>query len=87
VHVTPTESLTCQQVVELVTAYLERALPAPARARFERHLAECDPCDTYLRQMRQTIRWLRTAVVETIPSETKAGLVAMFRSWKHASRD
>ena len=76
-------SLTCQQVVELVTAYLERALPASARARVERHLAECDPCDTYLRQMRQTIRWLRTTAVETIPSETKAGLIAMFRGWTH----
>jgi anti-sigma factor RsiW len=81
------ESLSCQQVVELVTSYLERALPAPARARFERHLAECTPCETYLRQMRQTIRWLRTTAVETIPSETKAGLAAMFRGWKHGARD
>ena len=81
------EPLTCQQVVELVTAHLERALPPPARARFERHLAECDPCDTYLRQMRQTIRWLRTTVVDPIPADTKAGLVAMFRGWKHGSRD
>ena len=48
--------LSCRELVELVTAYLEGTLPAGARKRFEAHLAECDGCTTYLEQMRTTIR-------------------------------
>ena len=52
--------LTCQQVVELVTDYLEDALGATERARFETHVADCDGCDAYLGQMRTTIALLRS---------------------------
>ena len=45
----------CRELVELVTEYLEDALPAQDRARFEAHLADCEDCNTYLDQMRQTI--------------------------------
>ena len=48
--------LACQEVVELVTAYLEDALDPADRERFEEHLVFCDGCSNYLEQMRITIR-------------------------------
>jgi predicted anti-sigma-YlaC factor YlaD len=47
--------LTCREVVELVTAYLEGALSEPEEVRFEEHLAMCEGCAAYLDQMRRTI--------------------------------
>jgi anti-sigma factor RsiW len=47
--------MTCQELVELVTEYLEGTLPGPDRQRFEEHLAECPHCVAYLEQMRITI--------------------------------
>jgi anti-sigma factor RsiW len=47
--------MSCKELVELVTEYLEGTLSAMDRARFEAHLAGCDDCDVYLQQMRQTI--------------------------------
>ena len=49
------EELSCQELVELVTDYLEGALPGELLARFERHVEECSGCRTYLEQMRMTI--------------------------------
>ena len=60
--------LACQEVVELVTSYLEDALSAEDRERFEEHLVFCDGCDNYLEQMRQTAR-LSGRVEAEIPSE------------------
>lgn len=63
--------LACQELVELVTAYLEGALDEADRARFEAHIAGCDACTTYLEQMRVTI-----ATIGRIPEESLSpGLV------------
>ena len=48
----------CQELVELVTAYLEGYLAPAERTRFEEHLATCSGCRTYLQQMRMTLRAL-----------------------------
>jgi len=42
-------------MVELITDYLEGALPRAQRKRFEAHLAGCEHCSEYLAQMRATI--------------------------------
>lgn len=47
--------LTCEELVKLVTDYLEHVLLAPEVARFEAHLAGCTGCTNYLEQARQTI--------------------------------
>ena len=46
----------CNELVELVTAYLDDALDEKTRARFEAHLTECDGCENYLEQFRATVR-------------------------------
>ena len=49
------DDLPCQELVELVTDYLEGRLPTTHRLRFEAHLAGCRGCRTNPEQMRQTI--------------------------------
>lgn len=74
--------LTCQELVELVTEYLEGTLSPAERARFEEHLAVCPGCQIYLDQMRQTIRTVGKLTEESISSEAKQDLLQLFRDWK-----
>ena len=74
--------LTCKELVELVTAYLEGTLPGRQRRRFEAHLAACDRCTAYLAQMRMTIRVTGTLAVEDVSEEQRTVLLTAFRSWK-----
>ena len=76
--------LTCQEMVELVTDYVEGALPARDRARFERHIAGCPHCTTYLEQMRITIRTLGRLPAESVPPDARDALLGAFREWKDA---
>jgi len=76
--------LTCQELVELVTEYLEGTLPPAERAHFEEHLAVCPGCQIYLDQMRQTIRTVGKLTEESISSEVKQDLLQLFRDWKKA---
>lgn len=72
--------MSCQELVELVTDYLEGALSEEDRARFDEHLAECAGCRAYLAQMRGTLRAVRdTERLEQRPEV--AGLMAAFRDF------
>ena len=82
-----TDDLPCQELVELVTDYLEDRLPATERARFEAHLAICSGCRTYLEQMRQTIRSLGRLSEESIDSDAKSLLLAAFRDWRRGAKE
>jgi anti-sigma factor RsiW len=74
--------LNCQELVELVTDYLEGALPPTECARFEAHLTECDGCTRYLDQMRLTIAAIGRLTEESIEPEARADLLQLFRDWK-----
>jgi RNA polymerase sigma-70 factor (ECF subfamily) len=74
--------LTCQELVELVTEYLEGSLLASERVRFESHVAACPFCTTYVDQMRSTIRALGRLPEETISPEALEQLRAHFRRWR-----
>lgn len=50
------DAMDCNELVELVTAYLDDALDAQTRARFESHLSDCEGCANYLQQFRETVR-------------------------------
>ena len=73
--------LTCAQVVELVTDYLEGGLSEADRARFEAHLSGCDGCTNYLDQIRVTIAVVGRVHEDDLSAEAKAGLLAAFRGW------
>jgi anti-sigma factor (TIGR02949 family) len=75
--------LTCHQVVELVTAYLDDGLSPEDRERFEQHLASCSGCRNYLEQMRRTIE--TTGRVQlALPAELEEKLLEAFRGWRRA---
>jgi anti-sigma factor RsiW len=73
--------LTCHEVIELLTDYLEDALAENARRRVEAHLAACDGCTAYLEQLRETIRLSGMLTEEQIPGEQKQQLLEAFRDW------
>ena len=77
-----TAAISCRELVELVTAYLEGALSLEDRLRFESHIEACDGCTAYLRQIRQTIAVSGHLKEQDIPSEAKAELLQVFRDWK-----
>jgi anti-sigma factor RsiW len=74
--------LTCKELVELVTEYLEGSLPDEVRARMERHLSGCDGCTHYLEQMRQTIRLTGQVREEALSPAQRDDLLRLFRDWK-----
>ena len=74
-------ALTCHEVVELVTDYLEGVLADEARRRVEEHLSGCEGCTRYLAQMRDTIRLTGMLTEEQIPEEQKVALLDAFRGW------
>ena len=76
--------LTCQELVELITDYLEAALPDRERARVEEHLAQCTGCRNYLDQMRRTIGVLGRLTEESIPTGVRDELLDIFRGWKRS---
>jgi anti-sigma factor RsiW len=78
--------MNCHEVVELMTDYLEGALPASDRARFEQHLAGCDGCQAYLAQLRRTARVLGKLSEVPVPERVELELLAAFRDWRSDSR-
>lgn len=77
-----TTSLSCQELVELVTDYLEAVLAPGVRVVCEGHLAGCSLCRAYLEQMRQTLRVLGTLADEPASPTARDGLIAAFRAWQ-----
>ena len=73
--------MTCRELVELVTDYLEDRLSRSDRARFEAHIADCEYCEAYLEQMRQTIGALGRLPEESLSSEARDALAGAFRDW------
>jgi anti-sigma factor RsiW len=78
------EAFSCQELVELVTDYLEGALTPADLRRFEEHIAPCDACTEYLRQLRETIRIVGAITPEDLAPEAEAELLAVFRGWAAA---
>jgi anti-sigma factor RsiW len=72
-------ALACQQVVELVTDYLEGSLGRRTRRRFEKHLAACAACQRYLEQMRETLRALGTVPADSLAPDAQRALLDAFR--------
>jgi anti-sigma factor RsiW len=77
-----TEALSCQELVELVTDYLEGALAPADVQRFERHTAACADCSRYLEQLRMTIRLTGTLTPEDLAPEVEQALLDAFRAWR-----
>lgn len=77
--------LTCQELVEVITGYLDNALSQEERLRFERHLAACPGCRVYLEQMRTTLRLLGTLSADELPVPMQQRLLATFRDLRKST--
>jgi anti-sigma factor RsiW len=71
--------LICQEIVEVITDYLEGTMDVELRTSFETHLAGCPHCTHYLGQIRAMIRVSGTIEAESLSPEFQAGLLAAFR--------
>jgi anti-sigma factor RsiW len=74
--------LACQQMVELVTEYLEGTLSRADRKRFDSHIRGCPNCTAYLEQMRATIKATGTLRVEDLSPEATDEFIELFRRWQ-----
>ena len=78
--------MTCAELVELVTDYLEGALDRDTEARFVLHATSCPGCETYLDQFRATIAALGTLPPETLDDRVRDDLLDAFRGWRDDPR-
>lgn len=74
--------LTCRELTELVTDYLEGQLSLGQRLRFQLHLGMCRHCRGYLKHMRNTIRMLGNLRRDAVPPQVPEELLRRFRDWK-----
>jgi anti-sigma factor RsiW len=79
------EELSCQELVELVTDYLEDALDERDRRAFEGHLGDCDGCTEYVEQLRVTIRITGTIEPKDLSPQAEDALLQAFRDWRRSS--
>ena len=78
------QHVSCQEVVELVSDYLEGALPEEEATLVEQHLNFCDGCVWYVDQIRATVATAGRIREEDVPPETRASLLAAFRDWRRS---
>ena len=78
----PLPEMPCQELVEVISDYLEDRLSPADRTRFEAHLEQCEACRTYLDQFRQTISALGRLPQQTLSAEARAALVAAFKGFR-----
>jgi len=73
--------MVCNELVDVITDYLEQTLPAEDVARFEQHLSECPFCTSYLEQMRATVARLGEVPGDRLSDDARSGVLDAFRGW------
>ncbi len=79
------EDLDCQDVVEIVTDYLENVLPESERRALEAHLQECDGCEAYLAQINAIRTNLGSVQLAPLHEIARTTLITTFREWKKSA--
>jgi anti-sigma factor RsiW len=77
--------MTCRELADFLTEYLDGSLPAPLRSAFEAHLANCPECVRYLRSFEMSVALCRSArepLVEEAPPELIEAIIDASRSDK-----
>lgn len=74
--------MTCKELVEIVTDYIEGTMPSADRERFEEHLKLCPYCVDYVEQVRAAMHVLGAAPEEPPEPHTQQRLLEAFRNWK-----
>ena len=74
--------MACQELVEVITDYLEGTLPELDRERFETHLDSCRACQEYVEQMKTLVRLTGKLTVGSLEPQTVDSLLGAFRRWR-----
>jgi predicted anti-sigma-YlaC factor YlaD len=77
--------LSCKELVELVTDYLEGALSEQDSARFDSHIAKCDWCRIYIEQIKLTVKSMGQLSEANISPQAQGELLQAFRTWKQST--
>jgi anti-sigma factor RsiW len=80
--VTQIDEMACNELVQVVTEYLEGTLAEEDRERFEAHLEECPYCVDYVEQFRETIAASGELTLESIAPKRRSELLEAFRGWR-----
>lgn len=72
----------CNELVEIVTSYLDGSLDLEDRARFDAHLLECDGCENYLQQFRVTVSTVGKIPLDDLDPEFRSRLLQSFKDWR-----
>ena len=81
------KDVACQEVVELLTDFLDGALDRETAAQVEQHLALCPDCTEYLRQFRLMITATGRLSETALPDHVEDELLQVFRRWRDGQRD
>jgi anti-sigma factor RsiW len=76
--------ITCHELVELVTDYLEGNLSRADRRRFKSHIRGCGNCSTYVEQIRMTIEAAGRLTEDSIDPRAREELLEAFRGWRRS---
>jgi anti-sigma factor RsiW len=77
-----TGPMDCNELVELVTAYLDGALDSDTQARVEAHLADCDGCANYVQQFRETVRTVGMIRDKQLDPAFRSRLLDAFKNYR-----
>ena len=77
----PPDGMSCRELVEVITDYIEDTMPWEDRLRFEAHLEDCPYCANYLDQMRETIATVGQLKEDTLDPKARYRLLRAFRGW------
>jgi predicted anti-sigma-YlaC factor YlaD len=83
--VTAPRTLSCSEIVEMVTDYLEGDLDQPTVVALEEHLRQCPGCDRYVDQIRETVSTLGSITSESLSPQAQSDLLEAFRTFKRPS--
>ena len=79
--------LSCREIVEMVTDYLEGDLDADTTTALEAHLDLCPGCVRYVEQIRETVATLGDISSHNLSTEAQAGLLEAFRAFRRPVTD
>jgi anti-sigma factor RsiW len=78
----PRRDVVCREAVELVTDYLEDALPHAQRHRLEAHLAHCPDCPEYLAQIRAIVALAGQVTPDDLTPRMQEEFISLYRRWR-----
>ncbi len=79
--------LSCREVTELSTRYLERDLPLWQRMQLRLHLSMCQHCRAFVDQLQKTVKVVARVPSRPVSDATRAELLRRFRTQTAKSRE